>query len=116
MSQQQVVVVDFNDFERRKPAITSAVMQAAENEGVFYVKNHGISQRLIDTMFRRSSDFFKLNDVTKRQYSFDKPRNAGWEKMAQVLTQRYICMYDLTSEGAQDADQCRSAHLLARLT
>jgi len=35
MSSKQVVVVDFSDFEHRKTAITHAVMQAAENEGVF---------------------------------------------------------------------------------
>ena len=87
MSSTQVVVVDFSDFEHRKTVITHAVMQAAENEGVFYVKNHGISQGLVDSMFGRSADFFKLNDVTKKQYSFDKPRNAGWEKMAQVKLQ-----------------------------
>ena len=84
MSLKQMVVVDFSSFERRKSAITDAVMQAAESEGVFYVKNHGISQKLIDTMFARSAEFFKLDDVVKKQYCFDKPRNAGWEKMAQV--------------------------------
>ena len=84
MSSKQVVVVDFGNFESRKHAITDAVMHAAENEGVFYVKNHGISQNVIDAMFARSADFFKLEDGVKKRYCFDKPRNAGWEKMAQV--------------------------------
>ena len=44
MSSKQVVVVDFSDFERRKTVITHAVMQAAENEGVFYVKNQGLAK------------------------------------------------------------------------
>ncbi|DBB07475.1 TPA: hypothetical protein ACH3X3_008946 [Trebouxia sp. C0006] len=109
MSSKQVVVVDFSDFERRKTVITHAVMQAAENEGVFYVKNHGISQGLVDSMFARSADFFKLDDVTKKRYSFDKPRNAGWEKMAQIRPSTGTPdMKESISLGFHTADRCPS--------
>ena len=85
MCPKQVVIVDFADYTSRKSDVTAAVMQAAEQEGVFYVRNHGISQTLIDMMFAHAAGFFNLDDNTKQQYRFDKPRNAGWEKMAQVL-------------------------------
>ena len=62
------MVVDFSDFEHRKTVITHAVMQVAENEGVFYIKNLGISQGLVDSMFGRSADFFKLDDVTTARF------------------------------------------------
>ena len=86
-SAKQVVIVDFADFEHRKEDITAAVLHAAENEGVFYVKNHGIPQHLIDDMFAHAAAFFDLPDERKAKYRFDKPRNAGWEKMAQVHLQ-----------------------------
>ncbi|KAL0032639.1 hypothetical protein WJX77_012233 [Trebouxia sp. C0004] len=109
MSSKQVVVVDFSEFEHRKTVITHAVMQAAETEGVFYVKNHGISQGLVDSMFARSADFFKLDDVTKKRYCFDKPRNAGWEKMAQIRPSTGTPdMKESISLGFHTADRCPS--------
>lgn len=36
-------------------------------------------------MFNASHSFFDLPDFTKENYPMDHPRNAGWEKLPQVL-------------------------------
>jgi isopenicillin N synthase-like dioxygenase len=48
------------------------------------VINHGISSDEIKSMFETGRQFFALPDSTKAKYPLDVPRNAGWEKFAQV--------------------------------
>lgn len=84
MTKRKIPVIDLSRFEDRKEQITEALWNAAEHEGVFYVSNHGIPQLLIDSMFTRARAFFQQAEALKKLYSFDKPRNAGWESKAQV--------------------------------
>ena len=95
MAARHISVVDLSDFSHKKDEIRKALLRAAEYDGVFYVSNHGIPQHLIDSMFGRARNFFQRDEAIKATYSFDKPRNAGWESKAQV------CKYDCWFESPQ---------------
>jgi isopenicillin N synthase-like dioxygenase len=49
------------------------------------VINHDIALKDIRTMFDASHSFFEMPDEKKNNYSMDLPRNAGWEKLSQVI-------------------------------
>ncbi|KAI8340069.1 hypothetical protein BC941DRAFT_419304 [Chlamydoabsidia padenii] len=79
--------IDLANFEQRKESIVKDIMAAATEQGFFYVINHGISSDEIQTMFETGRRFFALPDSTKAKYPLDVPRNAGWEKFAQLRPQ-----------------------------
>ncbi|CAO3591383.1 unnamed protein product [Absidia cylindrospora] len=79
--------IDLANFEQRKESIIKDIMTAATEQGFFYVINHGISDKEIQAMFETGQQFFALPDSTKANYPLDVPRNAGWEKFAQLRPQ-----------------------------
>ncbi|ORX45458.1 leucoanthocyanidin dioxygenase [Hesseltinella vesiculosa] len=83
----QILSIDLSSFDQRRDEIVQAIMKAAKTHGVFYVKNHGIPIETLREMFLVSKQFFALSDSTKKNYSLDVPRNAGWERFAQIRPQ-----------------------------
>lgn len=58
-----LVVVDLANMD----AQPAALLSAAENEGFFYLVNHGVPQHEIDAAFELSRRFFAAPDDVKRQ-------------------------------------------------
>ncbi|SAM03969.1 hypothetical protein [Absidia glauca] len=87
MSQRNFKTIDLANFQQRKESIVKDIMTAATEQGFFYVINHGISSDEIQSMFETGRRFFALPDSTKAKYPLDVPRNAGWEKFAQLRPQ-----------------------------
>lgn len=97
--------IDLSDFDKRKDEIAKDLMKAASEHGFFYGKkkrayflrrqklnnisfqvvNHEIPVQSIRQMFDASQSFFELPENTKEDYHMDHPRNAGWEKITQVM-------------------------------
>ncbi|KAI9305859.1 hypothetical protein BJ944DRAFT_282167 [Cunninghamella echinulata] len=82
--ERDFIRVDLSNYEERREEIVKTLMEAATQQGFFYVVNHGIPIEDIRSMFKTSHDFFALPDDIKAKYGIDVKRNAGWEKLAQV--------------------------------
>ncbi|KAK9865829.1 hypothetical protein WJX84_009561 [Apatococcus fuscideae] len=80
----QVPIIDLSNFPERKQEVTQQLLSAALDTGFFYLQHHSISLATVDEMFDASSKFFSLSDSVKARYAFEKQRNAGWEKLAQM--------------------------------
>jgi isopenicillin N synthase-like dioxygenase len=69
---------DLEDLEARK-TIASKVRAAAENTGFFYIKNHGISEELIQNALSQAKAFFDQPTEKKQLASIKSQKNAdGW--------------------------------------
>ena len=77
---EEIPIIDLSnldgDFESRA-AIAARVKAAAENTGFFYVKNHGISERIIHGALERVKDFFDQPSEEKEEVLFSKCGRAG---------------------------------------
>ncbi|KAI8333450.1 hypothetical protein BC941DRAFT_434753 [Chlamydoabsidia padenii] len=82
--QRDFIRVDLSNYEERRQEIIETLMDAATQQGFFYVVNHGIPVEDIRAMFKTSQDFFALPNQAKSKYAIDITRNAGWETMAQI--------------------------------
>ena len=61
-----LVCVDLADVETRPREVAAALLSAAENEGFFYLVNHGVPQHEVDAAFALSRSFFTAPDDVKR--------------------------------------------------
>ena len=61
-----LVCVDLADVETRPREVAAALLSAAENEGFFYLVNHGVPQHEVDAAFALSRGFFAAPDDVKR--------------------------------------------------
>ncbi|KAJ6180743.1 hypothetical protein N7519_011204 [Penicillium mononematosum] len=81
-TEDEIPVIDIasidKDLEARK-TIASKVKAAAENTGFFYIKNHGISEELIQNALSQAKAFFD-QPIEKKQLATSKTqKNAdGW--------------------------------------
>lgn len=71
----QIPVIDFQSFVQgedlaAQQAVSNQIYQACHNVGFLYLKNHGISQTLLDRMFAQSQWFFNLPIEAKRQLAW----------------------------------------------
>ena len=79
LSPEDIPVIDFapliqnGDIE----AVSEPLMEAALNTGFFYIKNHGIDQRLIDNALETSKEFFRLPAEQKQQVAVNTSQR-GW--------------------------------------
>ena len=62
---QQLARIDLADFDARKHDIARDLLAAAENEGFFYLVNHGVPQHEVDAAFALSRSFFASPDEVK---------------------------------------------------
>ncbi|KAF9564968.1 hypothetical protein BGW38_008915, partial [Lunasporangiospora selenospora] len=75
-----IPVVDFSRFKSDPEACALDIVKASRNIGFFYLKNHGISQELIDRMFDNSEQFFQQPLEKKTKYLIG-PHNIGYSGM-----------------------------------
>lgn len=81
---RSIPVIDFSDFESRKPEIADALWTAATEVGFFQIKHHGIDQAAIESAFNMAERFFALSEEIKGQYPRPKGANVGWETLSQI--------------------------------
>ncbi|KAF9194144.1 hypothetical protein BGZ50_006623 [Haplosporangium sp. Z 11] len=72
-----IPVIDFSLFTSDPKECARQVGEASQNIGFFYLRNHGISQDLIDRMFGCSEQFFQSPVQNKSQYMIG-PNNQGY--------------------------------------
>src|ERR1700733_10208105 len=70
-STEEIPILDMGPYLRREPGglekIAAHLREISMNVGFFYVKNHGISQDLIDQVFHESRRFHTLPVATKEE-------------------------------------------------
>ncbi|MGH9838615.1 MAG: isopenicillin N synthase family dioxygenase [Blastocatellia bacterium] len=67
---------------RAKRQVAQTVHTTCRNIGFMYVRNHGISQQLVDETFQQAQCFFSLPDEEKRQVHYEKSgRHRGYIPM-----------------------------------
>ena len=86
MIEGSIPVVDLKDFfsEHKKKSFIKEVGNALENIGFFAVKNHRISEALLNKVYNSSTKFFNLSDDVKMKY--EKPeilRQRGYTSFGQ---------------------------------
>ncbi|KAH5999054.1 hypothetical protein HBI83_224710 [Parastagonospora nodorum] len=80
---REIPKISLHDFEHRICEISEQICNAAETVGFFAVKDHGLSEEDVQSMFSVSESFFNLPDSTKVTVPWS-PQNVGWESMSQV--------------------------------
>jgi isopenicillin N synthase-like dioxygenase len=63
-----VDLAQFSGSEQQKAAFVSSLGKAYEDVGFVAVKNHGISETTIEGLYRNTTAFFSLPQVTKSKY------------------------------------------------
>ncbi|KAF2444155.1 Clavaminate synthase-like protein [Karstenula rhodostoma CBS 690.94] len=81
--ERKIPQISLDDFEHRIDEISAEICAAAESVGFFGVKDHGLSEDEVQSMFSVSESFFSLPDTTKATVPWS-PQNVGWEKMSQI--------------------------------
>ena len=81
---EEVPVIDlsamFGDLNARK-GLAETVCHAAENTGFFYIKNHGINERVAEAAQAQARDFFHQKDEEKAKVARTKSRYFnGWHR------------------------------------
>lgn len=79
LSLEDIPVIDFAPLlqEGDIRAVSEPLMAAALNTGFFYIKNHGISQQVIDNALETSKRFFRLSAEQKQQVAVNTQQR-GW--------------------------------------
>jgi len=75
-----IPVIDFSLFQSDSAECARQVLDASQNIGFFYLKNHGVSQDLIAEMFDVSESFFRQPVKVKAQRMIG-PDNVGYSPM-----------------------------------
>ncbi|KAI0977426.1 oxoglutarate/iron-dependent oxygenase [Xylaria arbuscula] len=82
-SNRTIPKISLHDFDKRKDAIASELVVAAETDGFFALTNHGITPSEISAQFAQAERFFALPDAVKATVPYSR-KNTGWETAAQV--------------------------------
>lgn len=80
---EQIPVIDFAAYQSgdrsTRQQVADQIRHACTNVGFLYLKNHGVSQSLIDRLFAESKQFFDLPTEVKNQIPWDSPEcNCGY--------------------------------------
>nr|XP_058970280.1 uncharacterized protein LOC131796687 [Pocillopora verrucosa] len=98
MATDEIPVVDFSalSLENKDPfskiskdieELADQVYQAFSTIGFVYLKNHGIPQEVIDSVFKTFDRFFELNQDVKEKYTKDKGTSSnGWDALEREST------------------------------
>jgi isopenicillin N synthase-like dioxygenase len=79
----RLLQISLENFSKRIDEISTQICTAAETVGFFAIKDHGLSEAEVQSMFTVSESFFRLPDTAKATVPWS-PQNVGWEKMSQV--------------------------------
>ena len=77
MTEDAAPIIDLAAFENgsseRKAQIAGQVDSACVNTGFLAIRNHGVSQQVIDDMWQTMQQFFDLPLEVKNQYRVPSP-------------------------------------------
>lgn len=78
----EIPIIDFKQFTQgdsgARKTVAKQIDHACHEIGFMYLKNHGISQSIIDDLFGQTKDFFALPLVAKNQLAWsDEFSNRG---------------------------------------
>lgn len=73
------VLIEFQDFDKRKEEVIAQLLNAAEYAGFFTLVDHGISKEEIEAQFAISKAFFDLPPEDKAKTPHNPKTNNGWE-------------------------------------
>jgi isopenicillin N synthase-like dioxygenase len=62
---RSLAVIDLQDIDNRPADVSKALLSAAENDGFFYLVNHGVPQFEVDAAYELSRAFFNASDEVK---------------------------------------------------
>jgi isopenicillin N synthase-like dioxygenase len=86
VSATSLPIIDIAGLSSRNPAerqkVAALLRAACLDKGFFYITNHGVSEALVDDVFREAAGFFALS--TERKMETDKARskaNRGYEPL-----------------------------------
>ena len=67
----EIPMVDFSamrgDDSNAKQMLAKSIYRACTGVGFFYIKNHGISKKTIDRLFKTSREFFAMDEARKNE-------------------------------------------------
>lgn len=83
-SADEVPVIDlspmFSDLNARK-SLAKTIKEAAENTGFFYIKNHGINERIVEAAHAQAKAFFNLSEEEKERVNRSQSKYFnGWHR------------------------------------
>lgn len=61
--------------------LSSSILEACTTSGFFYLKDHGLSTSLIDSLFQTSSRLFLNSDLDSKLATIDRSNNVGYTPM-----------------------------------
>ena len=64
----QIPELSFKDIENGDPKATSLLAEALNSHGFFSITDHGLSEKVLDSCYKSSKDFFNLSDEVKNLY------------------------------------------------
>ncbi|KAF7332287.1 BTB domain-containing protein [Mycena kentingensis (nom. inval.)] len=79
----RIPLIDFSKFQSGSPqdkqATANEIVSAFKESGFIYLSNHGIPATVVENVFAKSSEFFKLPTQVKDQLAWADPRsNRGY--------------------------------------
>lgn len=82
-TEDEIPIIDLSSIDQSleaRKAIASKVRAAAENTGFFYIKNHGISEELLQDALSQAKTFF-AQPIEKKESASSKRLNNpdGWQ-------------------------------------
>ncbi|PAV20469.1 Clavaminate synthase [Pyrrhoderma noxium] len=83
-SEFHIPVIDFSKYQRatslsQKQDTANEIVHAFKNAGFIYLANHGIPDPVINNVYAKSADFFRMPISIKDQLAWDDPRsNRGY--------------------------------------
>nr|GAT53058.1 2OG-Fe oxygenase family [Mycena chlorophos] len=79
----RIPLIDFSKFQQgsslEKQETANEIVSAFKGSGFIYLSNHGLPSRVVDNVFQKSSEFFKLPSEIKDKLAWADPRsNRGY--------------------------------------
>ena len=78
MTRPTVPIISLANFDERTAEISQQLSAAAEDVGFFYIKDHGLPEKLIDDIFQAGHSFRGLTTEQKKKFTWYVPPQPLW--------------------------------------
>ncbi|KAL5118331.1 hypothetical protein ACEQ8H_003680 [Pleosporales sp. CAS-2024a] len=95
---REIPQISLHDFEHRIDVISTQICTAAETVGFFAVKDHGLSEEEVQSMFSVSESFFNLADSVKASVPWTR------QNFGQNMTETWISEHHLPEFKAKSLE------------
>lgn len=84
----------FSDDLKERQAIAKEIADVCKRVGFMYIKNHGVSQDLIDTVFDLSRKYHaQSSEIKKEQYVYNNKQLRGYDEHYDETPEGPVCTY-----------------------